>query len=457
MSSDRLSRTAARGAPPVRLVHLGLGNFFRAHQAWYTGRAPDALQWGYAAFAGRTGALVADLAAQQGLYTLVVRGSEADRFEVVSSLSQVHAADDHGAWLAYFAQSNLSAVTLTITEAGYVSRPGGGLAANRPEIQADLQALQRDPTALVRTAPARMVAGFAARRRADAGPIALVPCDNMAGNGAIAGRVVRDLAELLEPGLAEWIDTSVSIVTTTVDRITPRTTADDLAGVLAATGLTDTCPVVTEPFSEWVLSGVLPADAPDWEAAGATFADDVTPYEQRKLWLLNGAHSLLAYTGLLRGHTSVAEAAGDEMCRRWLDQWWSEAVPHLGQPPDAIDAYRLALLNRFSNRRIRHQLSQIAADGSQKLPIRILPVLHAERAAGRLPEGALRVLAAWISYLRAPRAPIADVRAAELAELVSGPLAVVVRRVLGDLDEALGMDSDVIQAVVAACADLGGA
>jgi fructuronate reductase len=443
VTSPGLSRIQA--APPVRLVHLGLGNFFRAHQAWYTGCAPDASQWGFAAFAGRTGRLVADLAAQQGVYTLVVRGSEADRCEVISSLSRVHAADDHGAWLAYFAQSDVSAVTLTITEAGYVSRP---------EVQADLQALQRDPTALVRTAPARLVAGFAARRRADAGPIALVPCDNMAGNGAVAKRVVRDLAELLEPGLVEWIDSYVSIVTTAVDRITPRTTADDLDAVLAATGRVDRCPVVTEPFSEWVLSGAFPAGVPDWQAAGATFTEDVTPYERRKLWLLNGAHSLLAYAGLLRGHATVAEAISDDVCRGWVEQWWSEAAAHLDQPTDVIAAYRLALLDRFGNRRIRHQLSQIAADGSQKLPIRIFPVVRAERAAGRLPEGALRVLAAWISYLRTSPAPIADVRAAALVELAAGPLLVAVPRLLSDLDEALGSDADVVRAVADACSDL---
>src|SRR3954462_5716295 len=183
-------------------------------------------------------------------------------------------------------------------------------------------------------------------------------------------------------------------MTTMVDRITPRTGPDDVRAVLEGTGREDRVPVVTEPFKEWVLSGAFDAGRPPWEHAGATFTDDVTPFEHRKLWLLNGAHSLLAYAGSIRGHTTVAEAVGDETCRSWLEEWWAVASSHLGQPAEDIAAYRSALLERFTNARMRDRLDRIAADGSQKLPIRILPVLRAERAAGRMPFGATRVLAA---------------------------------------------------------------
>ncbi len=444
--SSPLRRTQA--PPPVRLLHLGLGSFFRAHQAWYTDQAADGGDWGYAAFGGRGNALAAQLTAQDGLYTLVTRAGDGDRFQVVESLVRAHGAADHQAWLGYFASSDVTAVTVTVTEAGYLRRPDGSLDLEGPQAQADLGQLREDRTAVVRTPPGRLVAGLAARQRADGGPIALIPCDNLAGNGAVARRVVLEMAGELDPALAQWIAASVSVVTTAVDRITPRGGPEDADVVLAATGLRDACPVVTEPFGEWVLSGDFPSGRPAWESAGASFTDDVTPYEHRKLWLLNGAHSLLAYAGSIRGHTTVAAAIDDDMCRAWVAQWWDEAAPHLGQPADDVAAYRAALLDRFANGRIRHLLSQIAADGSQKLPIRIAPVLRRERAAGRTPEGATRVLAAWICHLRGNGVPVSDVRAAEVVALAEGPLATAVPRVLNDLDATLAADPDVVSVVM---------
>ena len=179
----------------------------------------------------------------------------------------------------------------------------------------------------------------------------------------------------------------MATATTMVDRITPRITPDDLRTVERATGAEDHAPVVTEPFSEWVIAGEFPGGRPRWDAAGATLTADAAPFERRKLWLLNGGHSLLAYAGSLRGHATVAEAMADATCRAWLEGWWDEAAAHLDL--DAGD-YRAALLERFENPRIQHRLAQIAADGSQKLPVRVLPVLRAERAAGRLPEAATR-------------------------------------------------------------------
>ncbi len=438
-----------RAAAPVRLVHLGLGNFFRAHQCWYTEHAPDAAAWGYAAFTGRgSPPPVGELNEQEGLYTLVSRASNADQFEVLSSLSRAHVAGDNDAWLRYFENPGLSAVTITVTEAGYLRGADGGLDTGRPEVQADVEALRNDPTGVVRTAPARLVAGLAARRQADAGPLALVPCDNTPGNGALAERVTRDLAQLIDAGLATWLQDMVAVVTTMVDRITPRAQPEDVRTVLESTGFDDRCPVASEPFHEWVLSGAFPAGRPRWEDAGATFTDDITPYEHRKLWLLNGAHSLLAYAGSIRGHTTVAGAAADETCRSWLEEWWAVASPHLGQPAADVAAYQAALLERFSNARMHDRLDRIAADGSQKLPIRILPVLHAERAAGRLPAGATRVLAAWVCHLRGLGAPVSDVRADEVVPLAAGPLGTAVPRVLGWLDPALGADTGVVALVV---------
>ncbi len=448
-SAGRLTRGrgGARAAAPVRLVHLGLGSFFRAHQAWYTDRAPDADAWGHTAFGGREGILADALTSQDCLYTLVTRAADGDRFDVVSSLTSAHPADDHQAWLESVADRRVAAITVTVTEAGYLRGVDGGLNRARDDVLSEITALRRDPTAAVRTVPARLLAGLAARRRADSGPIALVPCDNLPANAAVLARVVHDLAESVDAALADWITTSVSTVATVVDRITPRTSADDTRAVSAATGIVDDAPVVTEAFSEWVLSGSFPAGRPAWHDAGATFTEDVTPFEHRKLWLLNGGHSLLAYAGLLRGHTTVAESVADDTCRGWLHAWWAEAAASLDLPGAEVARYRSALLERFANPRMRHQLAQIAADGSQKLPVRVLPTLRAERAAGRVPAGASGILASWVCHLRGPAAAVSDVRAAELVALAAGRLVDAVPRVLAVLDPALADDRDLVAAV----------
>ena len=441
-----LSR-AGRAAPPIRLAHLGLGNFFRAHQAVYT--AADA-GWGYAAFSGRSAGLAGRLDAQGGCYTLVTRGDGGDRFDVIGSVVRAHAAADHAAWLGYLRDPQVGAVTLTVTEAAYLRSADGGL--DRAAVAEDIAVLRADHIAPVHSVPARLVAGLAARHAAGAGPIAIVPCDNLPDNGRAARRVVLELAAEVSAELAEQLAASTSFVTTMVDRITPRPTDADVQAVLAATGWRDECPVVTEPFTEWVLAGEFPAGRPGWDTAGATFTDDVGPFEQRKLWLLNGAHSLLAYAGSIRGHQTVAGAIADPACRGWVEQWWDEAAPYLAQPQPQVAAYRAALLERFGNRAIAHRLEQIAADGSQKLPIRVLPVLARERAAGRVPHGATRILAAWITHLRGLGAPVTDAAAPRVVDAAAGPLPAAVAAVLEYLQPGLAADGDLVAAVLAQAA-----
>nr|WP_154677119.1 mannitol dehydrogenase family protein [Parafrankia discariae] len=455
-----LSRSGGDGRPaaPVRILHLGLGSFFRAHQAWYTDRAPDARQWGIAAFSHRRQDLAHALTAQDGLYTLLTRGAEGDRFDVISSLAAAHAGSDHDAWLAYWRQPALAVVTLTVTEAGYARDPDGGLDLARGDVAADIAALRTDPGAPVMTAPARLLAGLHARARAGRSPVATVPCDNLAGNGAVAGHAVRELAAATgRPELVAAAD-GASWVTTMVDRITPGTTDADADGaaVRAATGHDDAVPVVTEPFSEWVLSGDFPGGRPEWEHAGARFVADLTPFENRKLWLLNGAHSLLAYAGPRRGHVTVAQAVADPRCRGWLIEWWAEASRHLGLPGTELDSYRQALLGRFENPRIRHLLAQIAVDGSQKLPVRILPVLRAERARGVVARGGARVIAAWMLHLREGTASVRDAEAGRAVAAARAPLPEAARLVLDLLGPGLGRDGELVAAVVAQVTELGG-
>ncbi|HLR94704.1 MAG TPA: mannitol dehydrogenase family protein [Jiangellaceae bacterium] len=452
-----LSRGQDRSVPPVRLVHLGLGNFFRAHQAWYTDRAPDAQEWGIAAFTGRRPDMAEALAPQDGLYTLVTRHADEDAMHVVGSVVAVHTADEHESWLDYLRSPEVAVVTLTVTEAGYLRSSDGGLDAENHDVRADVAALQADPTAAVRTTPGRLVAGLLARRSAAAGRITVLPCDNLPENGAAAATVVGELAELVRPGLRAQLEEVATYATSMVDRITPRATTEVHEAVRKATGYADASPVATEPFSEWVISGEFPAGRPRWEQAGAQLVPDVAPFEQRKLWLLNGSHSLLAYAGSVRGHETVAEAITDPTCRSWVQQWWDEASRYLSLPADDVARYREALVQRFENPRIRHLLAQIAADGSQKLPVRILPTVRAERAAGRVPAGAALVIAAWVLHLRGHGAPVSDTSAERLQAVVEGPLDGAVRAVLGFLDDGLDRDEDLVREVLHSARELGGA
>ena len=444
MPAERLARATR---PPVRIAHLGLGNFFRAHQAWYTAAAPDADRWGIAAFTGRSRPLATALSAQDGLYTLIVRGPERDDLQVIGSVAEAHPGDDTASWRTVLTRRQLSVVTLTVTEAAYRRGHGGGLDDRDPEVRADLAAFRSGgPMA---TVPGRLAAGLNARRLAYGGPIAVVCCDNLPGNGPATARVTLDFATAAEPALLPWIRDNVSFVTTMVDRITPRTTASDVDVVVAA-GHADEVPVVTEPFTEWVLEGEFPRGRPGWEAGGARFVADVMPHELRKLLLLNGGHSLLAYAGSARGLETIADAVGDPTCRAWLDQWWDEAVRHVPLPPGELADYRAALLERFANPRIRHTLAQIAADGSQKIPIRVLPVLRGERAAGRPATGAARALAAWICHLRGSGAPVKDEGAPPYADRASDP-----RDVLALLAPDLAADSTLIDEVTRLTGELG--
>src|SRR4029453_2152689 len=296
------SRPGAPAAAPVRIVHLGLGNFHRAHQAWYTAHAPDADQWGIAGFTGRRRDMADALAPQDGLYTLITRGAEGDTFEIVGAISAVHPAADHDAYLAYLSAPQTALVTITVTEAAYLHNADGRLDADHQAIVADLQALRGGPRSPVSSLPARLVAGLLARRDAGVGPITVLSCDNLSENGAVTWTVVTEMAALVDESLPEWISENVDFAPSMVDRITPMTTDEDRRLVQEHNGYVDAYPVPTEPFSEWVVSGRFPAGRPKWEDSGVQLVDDVAPFEQRKLWLLNASHSLLAYAGSIRGH-----------------------------------------------------------------------------------------------------------------------------------------------------------
>ncbi|QEO14472.1 mannitol dehydrogenase family protein [Agromyces intestinalis] len=396
MTAPRLTRArlavAGRALPaaPVRMVHVGAGAFHRAHQAWFTARASDATEWGIAAFTGRSPDIAGRLAPQGGVFTLVERGPRGDRFGHVGSIVEAYAGNRMERFVPLVADSRVAVITLTITEAGYRLTADGALDLTDSDTTRDIAVLRAGATSdRLRTPLGRILAGLAARSP-DA-PIALVSCDNLPDNGRLTGSALASLADA--SGLGPALE-GVSFVSTSVDRITPRTTAADLDAVEAATGWRDEAAVVAEPFADWTLSGEFPAGRPAWETAGARLVDDIAPFEQRKLLLLNGGHLVLAFEGLLRGRTTVAAAIADPECRQALDAFWAEAARAVDPGVDTAE-YRRALVTRFENGRIEHRLDQIAVDTATKLRLRVQPVIDAERAAGRDAPGATAVVDAW--------------------------------------------------------------
>ncbi|MFF2050250.1 mannitol dehydrogenase family protein [Leifsonia sp. NPDC058194] len=390
---------AGGGRAPVRIVHLGLGAFHRSHQAWYTAHAADAHDWGIAAYTGRHPDAADILQAQDCVYTLVERGAGSDRYERIDSIVRAVPGDDLADFVETMAAGDVAVVTLTVTEAGYRATPTGALDRDDPDVERDVSALRDffsgDGPKLpaVRTVPGRLVLGLDVRRRLGAPPIAIVSCDNLPDNGALTRRVVGGFAQLVSPDLAAWLPTGASFVSTSVDRITPRLEAGDVERISAAVGWADAAPVVTEPFADWVLAGDFPSGRPAWESAGARFVDDIHPWEARKLWMLNGAHTLLASSGRLRGHDTVAAAFADPVCRAQVDTLWDEAAAQL--PAVETTGYRAALAERFANPRIVHRLAQIAEGSLTKLRLRVVPVALAERDAGRPADGCATAIAAW--------------------------------------------------------------
>lgn len=376
-----------------RTIHMGLGAFHRAHQAYYTHRAEQETgeRTGIHAFTGRKPDAARTLAAQGFGYTLIERGADGDRLEKIGSIRAASAGADLEAWRTAWLVDDLQLVTLTITEAGYRVTPD------------DLPALRAGEPG---SAMSRLLFGLQTRRQAGLGPVAVVSCDNLAGNGEVLGARVRELAATWDDELAAWIDSSVTFPSTMVDRITPATTDADrelATGWLRDHGdaqAVDTMPVVCEPFTEWVIAGDFPAGRPAWDRVGVNFVPDVAPYEQRKLWLLNAGHSMLAYYGLALGHATIDQAMGDPRCTTLLEGLWAAAGEVLPFDKPEIDAACEALRVRFTNPRIRHNLIQIASDGSQKLPNRTLGIYRARRKAGLpLDPGTPATLAGWLVHL----------------------------------------------------------
>lgn len=438
----------ASRAPGV--VHLGLGAFHRSHQAWFTQhvdpRAEPSGVWGIVAFTGRRPDQAELLSRQDGVYTLITRSADGDSAEVIDSVIGAFDGADAARWRDALADAHTRVVTLTVTEAAYHRGSDGSIDLGHPDVAADRALLTRaDDSSACVTAPGRLVDGLRARRASGSGGLAIVCCDNLTENGRIVREVVVSLAEAVDPDLAAWILRSVSFVSSMVDRITPATTDADRADARALTGFDDEAVVVAEPFAEWVLSGEFPAGRPAWETAGARFVDDLEPYEQRKLWLLNAGHSLLAYLGLHLGHETVDEAMDDPRCTAPLEKLWDEAALELPLPSEEIDAARAALRERFANPRIRHRLRQIAADGSIKLPVRVIDPLRSRLARGEaIGAGQATLIAAWWLHLTEQPDLVSDARATALG--VDATVTDILRAIAPNLAASNATEDAVIRA-----------
>ncbi|MGP9683803.1 mannitol dehydrogenase family protein [Brachybacterium sp. AOP3-A1-3] len=353
-----------------RLVHLGIGNFARAHTLVDTQHAGG---WSVSAFTGRTAAMADALNAQKGQYGLIVRGAEDDEVSIIDVIDEVYPADDVDALVRLVADPFTAVVTLTITEKGYS-------AGNDPAT----------------SAPARLALGLKARREAGVTePIALVSCDNLTGNGDVLREAVLAAAD---EDTRAWFPDHVDVISTMVDRITPSADEGAAALVQERTGLADTVPVVTEPFTEWVVEDRFRGRRPAWEKAGVQFTDDIELHELRKLRLLNGAHTLMAYAGQVAGVERVDEAIGHREVRALVEQLWSEARATLDLPAADLDAYTAALEERFRNPRLADNLIRIAADGTAKLPVRALPVIAELGGPDKAP-GEVAAVAAWTAWV----------------------------------------------------------
>ncbi len=412
-------------AVQLGIVHLGVGAFHRAHQAVMTEAvlASGDIGWGIIAASLRSPDTRDALAPQDGLYTVSLKASDGETLGVVGAIRAVIVApEEPGKLIAAMADPAIRIVSLTVTEKGYCHDPATGtLNEAHPDIIHDL-AHPDCP----RTAPGYIIAALMRRRAAGVPPFTVLCCDNLPSNGKTVHRVLSRLAALTNPALGEFVRAHVACPCTMVDRIVPATTDDDRKRISNVLGVQDAWPVVTEPFIQWVIEDHFPTGRPQWELVGAQFARDVEPFEHMKLRLLNGAHSTLAYLGALAGHETVALASNDPLFMGLLRGLWREAIPTLIQPEGQdLAAYAEALLVRFQNRAIRHLTHQIAMDGSQKLPQRLLGTICDNLAAGRPISHLALGVAAWMRYVtgvdeKGARFEIRDPLAGKLRDIVQG-------------------------------------
>ncbi|SHH17937.1 mannitol dehydrogenase family protein [Cognatishimia maritima] len=388
-------------AHAVGIVHIGIGAFHRAHQAVYT---DDVLakfggDWRILGVSLRSAETANALNEQNGHYHLVIRPNDTEepQFRVIRSVAGVlAAANGIDPIVEAMAQPNVRIVSLTITEKAYcLERATGKLDVSDPAIAHDL----KNPDA-PRSAVGLIVRALQIRQARGLDPFTAMSCDNLPDNGLLLKKAVLSFAQCVDTKLANWIEETTRFPSTMVDRITPATTDALISEVQTSTGISDRAPIETEAFSQWVIEDSFSSGRPAWDSVGVMFTRDIRPYEEMKLRMLNGAHSLMAYTGFLSRCRYVRDAMSDTRIAALIEMHIRAASRTLAQI-DGVDyeQYGRALINRFKNPNIAHETYQIAMDGSQKMPQRIFePALHALEHDGDIRTFAFAT-AIWIKYL----------------------------------------------------------
>ncbi len=383
----------------VSVLHLGPGAFHRAHQAAYTHDliAETGGDYGICAVSLRSRTVCDALRRQGHAYTLAVLDRQVS-YRVIGSIREcLFAPDDPEAVIGRLADPAVRTVTLTITEKGYTLGADGGLDLDHPGVGHDLAGPERPVTAL-----GWLAAGLEARRRRSGRGLTLISCDNLPANGRKLRQALADFAGRRDPALAAWIARQCRFPCTMVDSITPASDGQLEGKVHDALGVRDACPVQREAFTQWVIEDLPGAALPPWERVGAVLSRDVEGFETAKLRVLNGMHSSLALLGLLLGLETVGQAVAHPALRAYLERMCREEIlPGLGTVEGLDPAeYARSVLRRFENPAITHRLAQIAWDSSQKLPIRILPTLLDNGAAGRPSPRLALAVTAWMAMVR---------------------------------------------------------
>jgi fructuronate reductase len=381
----------------IGIVHFGPGAFHRAHQAFYVDEllARDP-RWGISAVSLQSAAVRDALKPQDFLYTLAVM-DEKPVFRTIGAIKEVLVAPDASEKvLARLTAPSTQVVTVTVTEKGYCLDASGALSAAHPAIRHDLSN-PANPQSLI----GYLTEGLRRRRANSTTPFVVISCDNLTDNGTRLRNAVIHYATDIDRDLAAWIEGEVAFPRTMVDSITPATDDALRERIAEATGLVDAWPVQREAFTQWVIEE-MPNLGPDWASVGVTLTANVGAHERAKLRLLNGAHSTLAYMGLIKGYESVSEAMRDNALASFVKSLMLEDIAPTVRPPKELDvgAYIESILARFRNPAVRHLLSQIAWDGSQKLRFRLMGTIADNLISGRRVDRLCLAVAAWIRFTR---------------------------------------------------------
>jgi mannitol 2-dehydrogenase len=426
------------------VVHIGVGGFHRAHQAVYFDElARRGIEdWGVVGVGLHGTEMGEALWPQDCLYTLIEQGHDAAELRVVGVMGRyLHGASQSEAVLETLSHPETRLVTLTITGDGYNLDPSGAFVADSAEVARDLRHCDQPDTAY-----GYLVEALRRRRRDGLPPFTVLSCDNIPRNGEAARTMVISFAALRDPQLAGWIDRYVSFPNSMVDRITPQTTPQAREALARSFGVSDRWPVVTEPFSQWVIEDHFCNGRPPLDLVGAQFVADVSTYELTKKRLLNGSHCALSYLGVLAGHTTTCDVMNDRALAAFVSGFVDEITPLLPAATGLnLDRYKATLLDRLSNPSIADELSRLCRRGSTKMPSYLLPSISDAIAAGRPHELMTLALAGWIRYLAGvddTGSPIhvEDARAAALQPLarraLEDPGAVLAERsVFGSLGD----------------------